>query len=370
METKYIIDKDTVTVLKLDENLLKESLPPAVYLVEQSPSGYYLTKLGDKLDAPAREYGSITSRKHRIFNTFEQSNKSIGALFTGLKGSGKTALANSICNLAIDNNYPVVVIRNSFDNSIYQFLELLPPHVLLIDEFVKIMDSNVDNYERPSGANQEPLLHLLDGTVPGKRLTILTDNSIHEVNSYLIDRPSRILYSIKFKTLEPIVTSEILKEHKIKKSIRKQIIKYAGKQQMFSIDILKEIITEHKRYPKLSIEELFGIMNIPIADETYTCIIEEVTGPLASKLPLNTQLQLNDLQDPYEKSFSISVPIPEDDDTPDPDSTIAFRRDVRHYTFYKDSIITKDEHYIVAEHRNGSIIKVRYYVNNSVYYGR
>lgn len=75
-----------------------KTLPVGVYVVHNSPGGYFLKKMYDKYEFDYKIYGLEQNLINRIIKTFNNTTSNIGALFNGLKGTGKTVTSKQLCN--------------------------------------------------------------------------------------------------------------------------------------------------------------------------------------------------------------------------------------------------------------------------------
>lgn len=115
---------------------------------------------------------------------FSDSNKNLGVIFNGLKGTGKTIAAKLLSNRM---GLPVIVISKPMDGMLEFIQSLCFESVILIDEAEKTF------YD-----DREVLLKMIDGVYNSKRkLYILTTNKL-TVDENLLGRPGRIRYIKEF----------------------------------------------------------------------------------------------------------------------------------------------------------------------------
>ena len=82
--------------------------------------GFYLTKIEDQFEFSHKLYGLETSLIDRIVRTWDGTNKNLGVLLNGLKGTGKTVTSKVICNTV---QLPVILINmNPEGGGIPEFL--------------------------------------------------------------------------------------------------------------------------------------------------------------------------------------------------------------------------------------------------------
>ena len=113
---------------------------------------------------------------------FVDSNKNLGVIFNGIKGTGKTVAAKLLCNKL---DLPVICVPAAFDG-LELFLSQIPfDCVIFIDEMEKIFKKD---------ENDSVLLRVIDGIYSGgRKLFIMTTNTLN-INNNLVGRPGRIRY--------------------------------------------------------------------------------------------------------------------------------------------------------------------------------
>ena len=262
----FSIQGNKASYISYDENSLFSTLPPAIYILQFSQTeGFYLLKDKELFDIPSTLYGSIVDKKNKILSTYKARNKNTGVLLVGTKGSGKTMLANLTANEMIAAGYPVIQIQNAFRGSSFnRIIEAIGECVIIFDEFGKLYSSNEDEQDPQDG-----LLSLLDGNSSGKRLFFFTENNIHLVNDFLLDRPGRIFYKFEYTKLDEQTITEVCATSLHNQTRVEEIIDFSRRTREFSFDMLQAIVEESNRYTNISIEKLLHDMNITSKDYTY-----------------------------------------------------------------------------------------------------
>lgn len=297
-QTKFINDNGNITPVSFQDDTITDSIKPAVYTLKKSITGFYLEYTQDQFQLPAVIHGKlIHTRSDKILNTYNTKSDSMATLATGNKGAGKTELTRLTANKAItQHNLPVVVVDTPYNDSAFiSFIQSLGEVVVIMDEFVKLYEKNEDGTTTSSERNQNSLLSLFDGTTDGKRLILLTENHIHQVNEYFIDRPGRVYYHFHYGKLGEDETKSYLKFMKVSKKITKEIIIYSRSSQEFSFDILQAIAEEYLRY-KEPLDTILEDLNVPIVS-TY------LTTFLADNIKINSiGWEVVHQEEPYEVS--------------------------------------------------------------------
>lgn len=161
---------------------------------------------------------------------FAKSNKNLGVIFNGLKGTGKTIAAKLLSNRI---GLPVIVISKPLDGMLEFIQSLCFESVILIDEAEKTFNED-----------REVLLKMIDGVYNNRRkLYILTTNRL-SVDENLLGRPGRIRYIKEFGNLSSKAINDVIDDNLEDVSLKEDILKLVDTLEISTIDILKSIIDE------------------------------------------------------------------------------------------------------------------------------
>lgn len=161
---------------------------------------------------------------------FTQSNKNLGVIFNGLKGTGKTIAAKLLSNRI---GLPVIVISEALEGMLEFIQSLCFECIILIDEA-----------EKTFREDQEVLLKMIDGVYNSKRkLYILTTNKLN-IDENLLGRPGRIRYIKEFGNLSATAVNEIIEDNLKDRRLKEGIFKLVDTLEISTVDILKSIIEE------------------------------------------------------------------------------------------------------------------------------
>ena len=232
-----------------DTSKQRDKLPTAVYTLNKSMFGFYLEKIEDRFEFNHKLYGLERSLIDRVIKTWRETNKNLGILLNGLKGTGKTVTSKVICN---ELNLPVILIGENPDGGgIPEFLNEIEQDVIVfIDEYEKVFGQEAD------------LLTVMDGVLSStsRKIFLLTTNNTY-INDNLLQRPSRIRYHKTFKDLAPDVIEEIVDDVLVHPKFKEEAIYAISNLEVITIDVVKSIIEEiniHNESPK----EFMDIFNV------------------------------------------------------------------------------------------------------------
>jgi len=209
-------------------------LPVGNYMLKYNPrDGYHLIAKED-FTLPKKVYGnhSIVDRWIKSWN--HNSDKNMGIVLSGIKGSGKTITAQKFC---IEVGLPVIMITDGYSGPDFvDFMSnpLISECVVFIDEFEKI-------YQRD--ANQNELLSLMDGLHPTNLIFLLTINE-DKLSSYLVNRLNRIKYRKNYEDLDLDTMNEVIDDMLINKEHRQSIFEFFDKVNLRTFDLLVNLIKE------------------------------------------------------------------------------------------------------------------------------
>lgn len=175
-----------------------ETFPLGTYRVHfTSKEGFSLVKMEDLTIGDERVYGGRDKKVEKIFRSYGLSDRSLGVMLSGDKGIGKSLFLRMVAEKAREHNLPVVIVQDDNDG-IVEFLDSLDECLIVFDEFEKIFPAGrrslVDGVNR-----QNQFLSLFDGLSSVKRIYCLTVNDIADVSTYIVNRPGRFHYHMRFE---------------------------------------------------------------------------------------------------------------------------------------------------------------------------
>lgn len=175
-----------------------KDLPARTYAVSFHPMrGFSLVDHNDLEINEDTVYGLHAYRAEKVLKSFETANRNFGVILSGRKGIGKSLLARMIAEESMKRDMPVIVVDTAYPG-IASFLASIQQEVTIIfDEFEKTFAPNSD------GNPQVEMLSLFDGIDNGKKLFVVTCNSIQSLNEFFINRPGRFHYHFEISCPSP-----------------------------------------------------------------------------------------------------------------------------------------------------------------------
>ena len=161
---------------------------------------------------------------------FINSNKNLGVIFNGLKGTGRTIAAKLLSNRI---GLPVIIISKPIKGMLEFIQSLCFECIIFIDEA-----------EKTFKGEQEVLLKMIDGVYNSTRkLYLLTTNKL-TVDENLLGRPGRIRYIKEFGNLSIKAVNEVIDDNLSDPALKADILKLVDTLEISTIDILRAIIDE------------------------------------------------------------------------------------------------------------------------------
>lgn len=185
-----------------------DTLPVATYVIAFDRMTGYSLHQTEPLAAPSETvYGSHAVRVSRIVTGYAAMDRSLGVILSGDKGMGKSLMIRMLAErMREECQLPTVLVRHSTPG-LAAFLDELGEVVVVFDEFEKVFsgDDNDDNA-------QNQFLSLFDGLSTTKRLYVLSVNELGRVSDYMINRPGRFHYHMRFTYPEAETVATYLRD--------------------------------------------------------------------------------------------------------------------------------------------------------------
>lgn len=236
-----------------------EKIPGGVYKVGVVDEEPVLVKDREKFDLPKRIYGKHEAYKATVVRKFRETKGTLGVLMDGLKGTGKSLLAEGICNKLIESGMPILLVSDSVSPSLLKhFIEAMGPCAIYFDEFGKFYKEEA----------RDKMLTLFSDSSLKQVMFIVTSNHTGELTDAMIHRPGRFFYKFNYKGLEEEEILEIIEDNKIEPAVLAYMLDYC-KYHQCSFDVVRVLISCAFNMPTVEkyIEEL-KIHNVP--NQVYT----------------------------------------------------------------------------------------------------
>lgn len=174
------------------------TLPAGTYeVVFIKNQGFFLKLAKIKDSGGIRVYGRMTERIEKVLRSYAETDGNLGVILSGAKGIGKSLFAKLITARAVADGLPVIMV-NQYEPGLPQFLASIEQRCLvLFDEFDKnFFDPSRDTEDHT--AVQDAFLTLFDGVYVSSKLFVITANSLTKLSEFLVNRPGRFRYHIRF----------------------------------------------------------------------------------------------------------------------------------------------------------------------------
>lgn len=258
----YLVGKTSVDIIGDDAIDIRENLPIGFYKLEAAPMhGLYLEK-ADYNTSHGKIYGKSNIIASHVAEAYEKSDKSLGVLFSGGKGLGKSLTTRLIIEKLM-TSHPIIII-NKYIDGMFDFLEPIKNVIYLFDEFEKTMrgNANEQNNDTKSTTKQDQILTFLDGTASGTHnLFLLTVNDKCELNDNLLSRPGRIRYHYQFESCDADTIRSYCKDNLKKPELESEVVNTLTATRYVSLDIVRALVDELNDYD-VTVNEAMSYLNI------------------------------------------------------------------------------------------------------------
>ncbi|MFD8609417.1 AAA family ATPase [Streptomyces sp. NPDC059631] len=260
-------------------------LPAATYTIAYSQAaGYSLRQTESLTSAEETIYGSHASRVQRIVTGYSATDRSLGVILSGDKGMGKSLMLRLLAQrMREERHLPTVLVQHDTPG-LAAFLDELGEVVVIFDEFEKIFSDE-------DGESQNQFLSLFDGLSTTKRLYVLSVNELHRVNDYMLNRPGRFHYHMRFAYPEPETVATYLRDQVpgVAENQVAEIVDFSRKYDI-NFDHLRAIAFELRLGE--SFAEVIGDLNIKRSEHAGSRIEAHITWKNGDTGVLNGRVDL------------------------------------------------------------------------------
>ena len=240
-------------------------------------NAHYLEPSDYAFDITGRDYGDIKEQVELFYKSYTTKMGSMGVMLTGSAGTGKTRMAEKLCNLALKHSMPVVIVTDMKTSiETVHYIAMLRNVVILFDEFGK-------NFNRDL---QDKMLSMFSGVSSGKKLFIITENSTSMISNFILNRPGRVRYHLDFTRLEENILIEYCSVHGVNKEMFKEIYRIYEKADIFTFDHLQAMVSEILFTPEHSFETIMKRLNLSLFDPKRYIALDAVYDKDDIKIPL------------------------------------------------------------------------------------
>lgn len=190
-----IVNTGSTYRIYTDDLKTYDKLPVGTYEVCFHPMQGFWLERKDNIELTEKVYGIHNSKADKILKSFKITDRNLGVILSGNKGIGKSLTAKLIVQKAIAAGIPVIVVNDCIKGVASYIADIKQEVVVLFDEFDKTFKVNKRNDD---GGDQDEFLTLFDGLDQGKKLFIVTCNSLSDLSDYLVNRPGRFHYHLRF----------------------------------------------------------------------------------------------------------------------------------------------------------------------------
>ena len=237
-----------------------DHIPPAVYRIQLTMEGLDLVPDRKKFDTPEKIFGRAEQYATTIVDDFiKRKDQATGAILNGLKGNGKTLTAELIGNKLLARDMPVIIVDEALPAGLLlQIARLCAPCMLQFDEFGKVYSE-----DRKETNEREGLLPLFSDSSLKQVLFVVTSNTREELNSYILDRPTRFKYFIEFVRMSPAEVSVVLDDFNLSGFIRHYMEVYCVINAM-SYDMIMTMARHAEQCSnREDLIDMFHMLNVP-----------------------------------------------------------------------------------------------------------
>jgi len=231
-----------------------EKIPPAVYRINLTEDGLDLVRDRKRFSLPSKIYGDHQDNLSAIMEAFEERQCSTGVLLKGLKGSGKSLLAEHLGNKCLDLEMPVLLINNELPPGLLKaVIGLIGSCMVYFDEYGKIYGKSA----------KDSMLTLFSDSDLKNVMFVVTANEDKELNEYMIDRPGRFMFRIDYGDLTSEIVKDVCRSNDINEELTEYLVAYASVHHL-SFDILMYLVRQAQRVTAAKdLNKRIKILNVP-----------------------------------------------------------------------------------------------------------
>lgn len=231
MSMKLFNNDGNIILRHVSDSNLIDHVPPAVYRLRENPrkGEIYLVKDREKFSTPAKFYGMHNRNKAAILAAYKKCDGATGVLLRGIKGAGKSVLAEDLGNSLLQLDIPVIMVDEEVSRAALDCAtHMAGPCMVYFDEFGKTFGAE---------ARRDLLTYFSDSSFK-QVLFVVTSNSKKELDKYMLDRPGRFLFRIDYKSLDPVAIAEMIDDHGLTPEMSVMMNAYVSQREV-TFDMLR-----------------------------------------------------------------------------------------------------------------------------------
>lgn len=242
-----------------------EKIPPSVYRISVDEQGLDLVRDRKRFSLPSKIYGEHHERLAAIMEAFEERACSTGVLLKGLKGSGKSLLAEHIGNKCLDLEMPVLLINTEIPPGLLKsVISLIGSCMVYFDEYGKIYGKSA----------KDSMLALFSDSDLKNVMFVVTANEDKELNEYMLDRPGRFMFRIDYGDLTADIVKDVCRSNDINEELTEYLVAYSSVHHL-SFDILMYLVRQAQRVTtSKELNKRISILNVPGPVKQYLQVVD------------------------------------------------------------------------------------------------
>jgi len=260
----YIIADNEATYFEGESIKTVDQLPLGVWGIGYRPmtNAPYFYKMNDYKTSHGKIYGDMEKFAQHVIDAYNiETDKNVGALFSGKKGLGKSLTIRLIVEKMVTIK-PVIVI-DKYVKFLPSVLSNIKDCVIVLDEFEKMFKKGSDDSDGMTP--QESLLSILDGTKSlSHNLYLLSVNDVFSLDENLISRPGRIRYHFRYENISEDSVRAYCKDNLIEERWKdiEDVVQIMKGSSVQSLDIVQSIVKEMNAFKDMDVTDIVKIMNI------------------------------------------------------------------------------------------------------------
>lgn len=199
-------------IISGDDITVSSKIPPITLKVVKDRQGFHLMKTNQLASADFKIYGKYISKIDKIFRYYDNNTSNAGVLLSGNKGLGKTLFLRELASRAMSKGMPVILVDTPYAGISDYIQSFAQDCMICFDEFDKTFKEQ-RNDDGTTVNPQDGLLSMFDGLSNTHHLNVITANNIRSLSDYLLNRPGRFHYHIRFDYPNSDEITEYLKDN-------------------------------------------------------------------------------------------------------------------------------------------------------------